>query len=486
MERVCHKHTLCTGIRLSGNEVSDIGAGFAYAREGWREEVAHMKIAYIIPGSGGGFYCQNCLRDNILASGMRDAGHEVMIAPMYLPMFSDSEECDPRESPVFFGAVSLYLSHRWPALRRMPSFVRRILDSRPILKMAAKMSSSTSAAGLENLTLDMLDGTDGSFTAENERLAQWLAMDKPDVVHISNALLLGTAEYLKSRLPVPVVCSLQDEHQWVDSMDAKSSTKIWHAIAKKAKHVDTFIAVSGYYAAKMGKLLNLPEGTVKVVHIGINADQYPIRTQTPEVRAIGFLSKIAPALGFEILVDTFLILKQREEFSDLKLYASGGLTSDNLPFFRECERKISAAGFPGDIVLLEKFDKDSRVEMLRKLSILSVPVPGGEAFGTYLLEAMAIGVPVVQPEEGGFAEIIKKTSGGVTYSPNTPEMLSHTIASLLGNPEKIDKLSSDAAENVRLFFNIANFVANTCEVYRAALVQNSTERQKLSNSIGRA
>ena len=124
--------------------------------------------------------------------------------------------------------------------------------------------------------------------------------------------------------------------------------------------------------------------------------------------------------------------------------------------------------------------------MLRKLSILSVPVPGGEAFGTYLLEAMAIGVPVVQPEEGGFAEIIKKTSGGVTYSPNTPEMLSHTIASLLGNPEKIDKLSSDAAENVRLFFNIANFVANTCEVYRAALVQNSTERHKLSNSIGRA
>ncbi|MBN1864888.1 MAG: glycosyltransferase family 4 protein [Victivallales bacterium] len=427
-----------------------------------------MKIAYIIPGSGGGFYCQNCLRDNILASGMKDEGHDVVLVPMYLPMFSDSEECGPRKSQVFFGAVSLYLSHRWPALQRMPSFMRRILDSRPVLDMAAKLSSSTRAAGLENLTLDMLDGAGGSFAAENERLALWLAMEKPDIVHISNALLLGTAEYLKKHLAVPIVCSLQDEHQWIDSMDKIFSQKIWHAIAQKAKHVDTFIAVSAYYAAKMEKLLNLPDGTVKIVHIGINTDQYPMRAVTPDVPAVGFLSRISPSLGFGILVDAFLMLKQREEFKDIKLYASGGLTRDNLSFFRECERKISKAGFRKDFVLFKEFDKDSRLDMLRRLSVLSVPVPGGEAFGTYLLEAMAIGVPVVQPKEGGFAEIINITRGGETYSPNTPEILFKTLASLLGNPGRLARLSRQAAENIRKSFDIKKFVANTHQAYRAS------------------
>ena len=218
-----------------------------------------MRILYVIPGSGGGFYCQNCLRDNILALGMKDAGHDVAVLPMYLPMFSDGAETQVKQSEVFFGAVNLYLKQRFPVLRKMPRWLSGMLDTRPVLKMAATLSSSTRAGGLEKMTLEMLAGEKGCFAAEHDSLARWIASDKPDIVHLSNALLLGSAGVIKKHAPrIPLLCSLQDEHQWVDSMEGKFPGEIWMAIAAKARLVDLFVSVSGDYARKMQALLDIP------------------------------------------------------------------------------------------------------------------------------------------------------------------------------------------------------------------------------------
>ena len=107
--------------------------------------------------------------------------------------------------------------------------------------------------------------------------------------------------------------------------------------------------------------------------------------------------------------------------------------------------------------------------MLEKISLLSVPVPGGEAFGTYLLEAMAAGVPVVQPDEGGFSEIIEKTGGGVFYKPNNAETLAEAMGELLADQEEMKKLSENAVTAVRKYFDISNFVENTVKVYKEIL-----------------
>lgn len=41
-----------------------------------------MKILFIVPGSGDSFYCGNCFRDNLQASALRKAGHEVIVMPL--------------------------------------------------------------------------------------------------------------------------------------------------------------------------------------------------------------------------------------------------------------------------------------------------------------------------------------------------------------------------------------------------------------------
>lgn len=101
--------------------------------------------------------------------------------------------------------------------------------------------------------------------------------------------------------------------------------------------------------------------------------------------------------------------------------------------------------------------------------MVSVPVRMGEAFGMYLLESMASGVPVVQPALGAFPEIVELSGGGITYSPNSPEKLSEAWAGLLNNPEKLEKLSIDGYNGTKEKFNIHNHAKEIITLYESLI-----------------
>ncbi|NCD42795.1 MAG: glycosyl transferase, partial [Bacteroidia bacterium] len=177
-----------------------------------------MNIIQIIPGSGGSFYCGNCLRDSKFFEAMKAQGQEVIKIPMYLPLFD--EERYQREVPVFYGAISMYLKQNYRLFRTMPSWMERLLNSTPLLKLAAKKAGSTRATGLEDMTLSMLLGEDGKQKDELSQMVNWIVEhSKADVIHISNALLLGLAKTLREKTGAKIICSLQDEDVWVDVME---------------------------------------------------------------------------------------------------------------------------------------------------------------------------------------------------------------------------------------------------------------------------
>ena len=72
-----------------------------------------MKIALVVPGLGDAFYCENCLRDFELPRVLERLGHEAVAVPMYLPL-SRSVLKTVHSTPLFFGAVSVYLEERIP------------------------------------------------------------------------------------------------------------------------------------------------------------------------------------------------------------------------------------------------------------------------------------------------------------------------------------------------------------------------------------
>lgn len=101
-----------------------------------------------------------------------------------------------------------------------------------------------------------------------------------------------------------------------------------------------------------------------------------------------------------------------------------------------------------DVEFIEDFRKESLSEFFSKITILTVPVLKGEAFGTYQLESLVSGIPLVQPALGAFPEIIEKTGGGMFYSPNTAEELASKWSEVLSNPDKVMEMSEKGRKSV--------------------------------------
>jgi glycosyltransferase involved in cell wall biosynthesis len=424
-----------------------------------------MNIIQIIPGSGGSFYCGNCLRDSKYVDALRKQGHQVVKIPMYLPLFSD--EHDITDIPIFYGAISTYLKQVYPIFRKMPDWFEKLLDSKPMMKMAASMAGSTRAKGLEDMTISMLLGEQGEQKEELDKMVNWIAEHcKPDIIHISNALLLGLARRLKEKTGVPVLCSLQDEDVWVDAMQPKFQQKIWDLMHERAEDVDALVAVSNFFAETMKKLMNLSDEKMHTFYLGVDAEDYHFISPVKEKpRNVGYISRMCHENGFDIVVDAFIQLKKKPGFEDVKLIATGGSTGDDAKYIKEQKRKIRENNLDDSFEIIDEFEGDTRHDFFKKVSLISVPVRIGEAFGMYLLESMASGVPVVQPALGAFPEIVGLSGGGVTYMPNSPEKLSETWAELLSNPEKMEKLSHDGYEGTKKKFNIHNHAAEIIGLY---------------------
>ena len=437
-----------------------------------------MKIVHIIPGTGDVFYCQNCMRDKELVMALRALGHDVVLVPMYLPLFTEGEDMGAPHIPVFYGAVGVYLSQMIPGFRLIPKWLRSHLDSRRLLAWVARRAGTTRATGLEAMTLSVLKGENGGQAAELDRLMSWLVNhEKPDAVHLSNALLLGLAGRIKRELGVPVFCTLQDEDSWIDSMEPNAARKAWTLMSEKAADIAAFFPVSEYYNRLMqSRLEGIPADRFHVIPIGVNAGSYRAAQWNPDRPVIGYLSRMTESLGLAFLVEAFIALRERGNVRNLSLKITGGKTPEDDPFIDGLKRKLAERNLLESVEFSPVFDRASRREFLQSLTVMSVPMQHPEAFGMFMLEAMASGVPVVQPRLGASIEIVEATGGGLCYESGNSEEYVRALEILLTDEPKWRLMSRAGQQAVSQQFDVDHAAVRLVGLYEQA-VKNRRETE---------
>jgi len=384
---------------------------------------------------------------------------------MYLPQIVDKVD-QISNAPVFYGGINSYLQQVSGFFRWTPRWVDRLFDSRWMLKLAAKRAGSVRAKGLGELTLSVMQGADGKQRKELDRLLQFLdGVERPEVVHLSTPLLMGIGLAIRKRFDVPLVCTVHDEDVWIDAMDEPWRTRCWETMAQGGRDVAAFVSVSRWYGEVMCDRLKIDPAKMHVIPIGVEAGEVPTGAP-PNPPAIGYLARMAESMGLPTLVEAWLQLKKTEKFKTLRLHLSGGKTADDGPFLERLRKRFADEGVANDVQFFEEFDPKSRRKFLSTLSVLSVPTPGGVAFGTYILEAGAAGVPVVQPEIGSYPELVRATGGGILYQPNDADALAAALMSLLGDEARREELGRRGRESVASSFSLATMAQKLTDLYR--------------------
>ena len=378
-----------------------------------------MNIVHLTGGTGG-FWCGTCVRDAALVDAWRTLGHDATMIPLYLPVVAEVDACRPGE-PVRMGGIGVWMAANVPGWRFAPRFLADALAAPSLLQRVAASAGSTRPEALGSLTLAMLAGLDGPIASEVLPLLDAVAAARPDVVVLSNSLLVGLAPALAQRLGVPVVCTVQGEGHFVDDL-GPSAPAAWQAIRRGLEACAMTIAVSASAAAHVARGTGTAVASMTVIPNGVGGAPWgpPVPPPTP---TLTFLARLYAPKGPDRLLDLAAAL--RASHPELRVRMAGTSQAGDRAFVDALRRRAG----PNDEIL-ENVSPQAKRALLDASTVFCVPTRKDEAFGHYNLEAMASGVPVVAPDRGAVAEVVGRHGGGVVV-PDTDEALVEAIDALL-------------------------------------------------------
>lgn len=402
-----------------------------------------MKIVHITAGAGGRL-CGSCLHDNALVRALRARGCDAILVPAYVPTTTDEENV--AERLVVMGGVNVWLQEHVPLFRHTPRFIDAPLDARPLLEWLSGRTGGARAADLGPLTISTLQGEEGRQRKEVAKLAAWLAADvRPDVVHLSNALLIGLARAIRQATAAKVVCTLSGEDIFIDAMPAAHRGRVWQLLRERAADVDRFVALNHFYAGFMEERLGLAAGRVEVIPHGVDFAAFP--AVPPDLAArraarggrlvVGYLARACAEKGLDLLVRALPMLADRH---DVELVAAGATVAAERGYIAECEGLATSLGVADRYRWLGQVDRGGKLALLQSIDVFAMPTAHPEAKGLPVIEAMAAGVPVVAPAHGTFPELLRDEhaaeAAGLLHRPGDPADLARAIGALLADPAR--------------------------------------------------
>ncbi|QDT01154.1 glycosyltransferase family 4 protein [Adhaeretor mobilis] len=429
-----------------------------------------MKIAYLAAGAAG-MYCGSCLHDNTLAAALLKLGEDVTLVPIYTPIRTD--ERDMSEPRVFFGGINAYLQQKVPLFRYTPRWLDRWLDHPVLLLVLAGRGASVDAKKLGPMTVSMLKGEQGNQRKELVKLVDWLLEEvQPDVVHLSNSMMLGLARMIAERCGPPVVCSLSGEDIFLEQLTPPYYQQAREMLKERAAEVHAFTALNGYYADFMADYLAVPRERIHVIPHGLDLAGHATEPKSGSERGdheplrIGYLARICHDKGLHLLVGACELLAARSPDKLFELHAAGYLGAGDRRYFADLEKRIARGPLADRFTYHGELDRAGKIAYLLSLDIMSTPTVYRESKGLPMLESLANGTPVVVPAHGTFPELVEQTGGGLLHEPLDATDLASKLEKLLDDHAQRAALGAAGHAAVKERYQAQKMAEQTLGLYR--------------------
>jgi glycosyltransferase involved in cell wall biosynthesis len=296
----------------------------------------------------------------------------------------------------------------------------------------------------------------------------------------SNISILRLARYLREQKPDILHCHGPRDH--LMGFLAGKLASIPHLIRTKHNHTQLKSgALSRYLYNRCSRVVTVsefirrrlmedgvPPDQVKNIYTAVNLDHFTPRQKNTNILRelniaedrviIGCLSSLAVRKGIEEILKAFKIVLQARPELKLTCLLVGKK-------WQRWSEMAEALGIKKHIVFTG-FRKDVP-ELLSLFDIYVLP-SRDEGLGTSILEAMAMGLPVVVSNVGGIPEAVNEDAGMVV-PPGEPELLAEKIKILLEDPRKRQRLAENARARVEEIFSIPEMINRTRELYKEIL-----------------
>jgi glycosyltransferase involved in cell wall biosynthesis len=254
-----------------------------------------------------------------------------------------------------------------------------------------------------------------------------------------------------------------------------------------ASTATTLVANSGYTAASVRRLA--PGAPLQVVHNPVDLDRWdPSRIDRVHARArlhevrprallLGVVAQLTPWKGQDTAVEALRLLRQGGIDAHLLLIGSAKFRSpstrfDNESFVAGLQRQVLAAGLASRVSFLG--ERDDVPDLIAALDVLLLP-SWEEPFGRALVEAMALGVPVVATSVGGPPEILSDGGEGFLVEPRDPAAWAAAVARFAESMTLGQEMGLAGRRRVEQAFGLDRHVEAILDVYERALGRVAAE-----------
>ncbi len=185
---------------------------------------------------------------------------------------------------------------------------------------------------------------------------------------------------------------------------------------------------------------------------------------------IGLVAQITPWKGQDTAIEALDLVRRDHPGARLLLigeakFLSKGTRYDNSTYLSDLHRLVTDRGLTGSVDFLG--ERSDALRLMAALDLLVAP-SWEEPFGRTIVEAMALGTPVIATATGGPAEIIEDGVSGRLVAPRDPQALADAVLELLGSSETRTRMA-EAGRTAARRFGLDEYVSGIASVYNEAL-----------------